>query len=69
MYNRTLAYVYTPNGINVNEQMCREGWNRWYPFQKGCESYETFDTEAAGQGLKTWSDPEYILPWKYRHGK
>ncbi len=68
-FNRTLAYVFTPDETNVNVKMCEDGWDRWYPFQDGCKSYEQHDKVAQKKNLTTWSDKNYTLPWVWRHNR
>lgn len=66
IYGRTLAEVFTINGLNVNDRMIKEGYCCFYPFQNGCDYYRPLENQARKENLNFWNDPEFVLPWDFR---
>ena len=69
-YERTLATVDLPEGINLNQELVRNGWCWWY------RDYAPKDTELeqleadAREGRKgIWNDPAPIPLWLYRKNR
>ena len=65
-YGRTLAEVLLPDGVNLNQELVKQGWCWWY------RKYAPLDTElerleGAARGAKRglWADPAPIPPWAY----
>jgi micrococcal nuclease len=65
-YGRVLAEVLTLNGINTGKKMLTEGLLVRYPYQKNCQAYDSFQTEAKNKKIGVWSDPNFVLPYEYR---
>ncbi len=66
-YGRTLAEVLLPDGMNLNQELVKDGWCWWYrkyaPRDTGLEGLEK-DAREAKKGL--WADPHPVPPWEWR---
>jgi micrococcal nuclease len=66
-YGRTIADVLLADGLNVNQELVREGWCWWYekhaPKDHALEQSQQ-EAKQAKRGL--WSDPDPVPPWLYR---
>jgi len=66
-FDRTIADVILPDGVNLNQELVRKGWCWWYrkyaPENMTLEKLEA-DARAAQAGL--WRDPNPIPPWVFR---
>ena len=65
-YERSLSEVFTLNGYNIGKKMLSEGLLVRYPYQKNCQSYDSFQNGAKNAKLGVWSDPNFVLPYEYR---
>ena len=67
-YKRTLADVILPNGMNLNQELVRQGWCWWYrKYAPGDAVLEELLEKAAREtrnGL--WVDPQPVPPWEWR---
>ena len=68
-YGRTIATLYSEDGVNINARMVCEGHAWWY------KRYARFDTElsncqetAMQNKLGLWRSDEPIPPWEFRRG-
>ena len=67
-YKRLVAEIYTKTGLNVNLEMVRNGLALPYYISKkhkNKEKYLDYAKLAEQSKLNTWSDPEFVEPWKY----
>ena len=66
-YKRTLGDVILPDGMNLNQELVKQGWCWWYrtyaPGDTVLEGLEK-ETQEAKKGL--WADPQPVPPWVYR---
>ena len=66
-YGRTLADVILPDGMNLNQELVKQGWCWWYrkyvPGDTVLEGLEK-DAREAKKGL--WTDPQPVPPWEWR---
>jgi micrococcal nuclease len=66
-YGRTLAEVLLPDGMNLNQELVKQGWCWWYrkyaPRDRVLEGLER-DAREAKKGL--WADPQIVPPWEWR---
>jgi endonuclease YncB( thermonuclease family) len=65
-FHRDLAEVITSSGVNVNEKLLEEGLVALYPYQSGCGSFKSIQSEAIRRKLGFWGDKSMELPWIYR---
>jgi micrococcal nuclease len=68
-YTRTLGDVILPDGMNLNQELVKQGWCWWYrkyaPGDTVLEGLES-ETREASRGL--WADPQPVpAPWESRH--
>lgn len=68
-YGRTVGLV-TVNGINVNEQIIKNGYG-WvylkYCDQSFCNDWIKYESQAKLKKLGLWSHYNPMPPWEYRH--
>ena len=66
-YTRTIGDVILPDGMNLNQQLVKQGWCWWYrkyaPKDTVLEQLET-DAREGRKGL--WADPQPVPPWEWR---
>jgi endonuclease YncB( thermonuclease family) len=66
-YGRMLAEVLLPDGMNLNQELVKQGWCWWYrkyaPMDTVLEGLER-DAREAKKGL--WADPKLVPSWAYR---
>jgi micrococcal nuclease len=66
-YKRTLADVILPDGMNLNQELVRQGWCWWYgKYAPGDMVLERLETEAREARKGLWADPAPIPPWEWR---
>ncbi len=66
-YGRTIADVFLPDGLSVNQQLVREGWCWWYrEYAPGDTLLEQLEKEAREARKGLWQDAAPIPPWEYR---
>jgi endonuclease YncB( thermonuclease family) len=62
-YTRTLGEVLLPDGVNLNQELVKQGWCWWYrkyaPLNTELEQLEQLAREAK-KGL--WADPQPVPP-------
>ena len=69
-YERTLADVLLPDGINVNHALVKEGWCWWYrKYAPGNSELEKLEQSAREAKKGLWQDPVPVPPWVYRKAK
>ena len=69
-YKRTIGDVILPDGVNLNQELVKQGWCWWYrkyaPGDTVLEGVEK-DAREARKGL--WADPQPVPPWEWRKRK
>jgi len=63
-YQRTLADVLLPDGINVNQTLVKEGWCWWYrKYAPGDTVLESLEQDERDANKKLRADPEPTPLW------
>jgi len=65
-YGRTLGFIYTRNGTNVNVEMVKNGMAWQYLKYSKSAVLRRAQIEAKSQKLGLWRDPFPIPPWEFR---
>jgi micrococcal nuclease len=66
-YGRTIADVLLPDGMNLNQELVKQGWCWWYrKYAQGDTVLERVETEARGAKKGLWADPQPVPPWEWR---
>ena len=69
-YRRTIGDVILPDGMNLNQELVKQGWCWWYrkyaPRDTVLEQLET-DAREGRKGL--WVDPQPMPPWEWRKAR
>jgi len=66
-YKRTLGDVILPDGINVNQELVKQGWCWWYRrYAPGNTELEGLEKTARETKKGLWADPQQVPPWEWR---
>jgi endonuclease YncB( thermonuclease family) len=66
-YGRTIGDVILPDGINLNQELVKQGWCWWYrKYSPGDTVLEGLENEAREARKGMWADPQPVLPWEWR---
>ncbi|HEX4967718.1 MAG TPA: thermonuclease family protein [Nitrospiraceae bacterium] len=66
-YGRTLGDVFLPDGIDINQELVKQGWCWWYRKYAPADTVlEGLEREARETKKGLWVDPAPIPPWIYR---
>jgi len=66
-YKRTLADVLLPDGVNLNQELVKQGWCWWYrKYASRDMVLEGLETEAREAKRGLWADPQPVPPWEWR---
>ena len=65
-YGRTLGFIYTRNGTNVNVEMVENGMAWQYLKYSKSTVLKRAQIEAKSQKLGLWRDPFPVPPWEFR---
>ena len=69
-YKRTLGEVILPDGMNLNQELVKEGWCWWYrKYAPGNTELETLEKDARESKKGWWADPQPVPPWVYRKAR
>jgi micrococcal nuclease len=69
-YGRMLAEVLLPDGMNLNQELVKQGWCWWYrKYAPGDTVLEWLEKEAREAKKGLWADPQPVPPWEYRKAK
>ena len=68
-YGRTVAIVYTTDGICVNEQLLKEGLAWHYKEYDSNEAWANMERNAKKEKRGLWSQPKAVAPWQWRKDK
>ena len=64
-YKRTLADVLLPDGLNLNQELVRQGWCWWYrKYAPGDIKLEGLADQARVARKGLWADPQPVPPWE-----
>ena len=66
-YQRTLGDVILLDGVNLNQELVKQGWCWWYrKYAPGDTVLEELE-KVAREGKKgLWADPKPVPPWEWR---
>lgn len=67
-YGRTVAIVYTQDGICVNEELLREGLAWHYKQYDDNKEWEAIQQKAKKEKKGLWQQRKPIAPWDWRKG-
>ena len=66
-YTRTIGDVLLPDGMNLNQELVKQGWCWWYrKYAPGDTVLEGLETEAREGRKGLWADPQPGPPWEWR---
>ena len=66
-YGRVLADVFLADGTNVNHELVKDGWCRWYQkYAPEDTTLEKLETEAREASRGMWINPDPVPPWEWR---
>ena len=66
-YGRTLGDVILPDGMNLNQELVKQGWCWWYrKYAPGDTVLEGLEKEAREAKKGLWADPQPVPPWEWR---
>ena len=69
-YKRTIGDVILPDGINLNQELVKQGWCWWYrKYAPGDTVLEGLEKEAREARKGLWADPQPVPPWVYHKAK
>jgi endonuclease YncB( thermonuclease family) len=69
-YKRTLGDVILPDGMNLNQELVRQGMCWWYrKYAPGDTVLEGLEKEAREAKKGLWADPQPVPPWEWRKMK
>ena len=66
-YTRTIGDVILPDGMNLSQELVKQGWCWWYrKYAPGDTVLEGLETEAMEARKGLWADPQPVPPWEWR---
>ena len=66
-YKRTIGEVILPGGMNLNQELVKQGWCWWYrKYAPGNTVLEELEQNAREAGKGLWADPLPVPPWEWR---
>jgi len=65
-YGRTLGFIYTLGGVNVNVEMVRQGMAWQFLRYSNSEGLRRAQAAAKTSRLGLWKDPYPVPPWEFR---
>ena len=69
-YKRTLGDVILPDGMNLNQELVKEGWCWWYrKYAPGDTVLERLEAAAREARKGLWADPQPVPPWEWRKAR
>ena len=69
-YRRTIGDVVLPDGMNLNQELVRQGVCWWYKkYAPGGTVLEGLEAEAREAKKGLWADPQPVPPWAWRKRK
>ncbi|NOS81295.1 MAG: thermonuclease family protein [Nitrospira sp.] len=69
-YKRTIGDVILPDGMNLNQELVKQGWCWWYrKYAPGDTVLEGLERDAREGRKGLWADPQPVPPWDYRRSR
>ena len=69
-YTRTIGDVILPDGMNLNQELVKQGWCWWYrKYAPGDTVLEGLERDAREGRKGLWADPQPVPPWEYRRSR
>jgi micrococcal nuclease len=68
-HGRTLANVILPDGRNLNRELVRLGYARWFRRYSKDESLGCLEADARHARRGLWADAKPIAPWDWREAQ
>lgn len=69
-YGRAIGDVILPDGMNLNQELVKQGWCWWYRmYAPGDTVLERLEQEARAGRKGLWVDPQPVPPWESRKRK
>lgn len=69
-YKRTIGDVILPGGMNLNQELVKQGGCWWYrKYAPGDTVLEQLETDAREGRKGLWVDPQPVPPWEWRKRK
>ena len=69
-YKRTLGDVILPDGMNLNQELVKQGWCWWYrKYAPGDTVLEGLEDQARAARKGLWADPQPVPPWVFRKAR
>ncbi len=65
-YGRTLGFIYSRNGTNINLEMVKMGMAWQYDKYSKSAVLRRAQLEARSQKIGLWKDPFPVPPWEFR---
>jgi micrococcal nuclease len=66
-YKRTLGDLILPDGMNLNQELVKQGWCWWYrKYAPGDTVLEGLEKDARDARKGLWADPQPVPPWEWR---
>ena len=66
-YTRTIGDVLLPDGMNLNQELVKQGWCWWYrKYAPGDTVLEGLERDAREARKGLWQDPNPVPPWEWR---
>jgi micrococcal nuclease len=66
-YGRTIGDVILPDGLNLNQELVKQGWCWWYrKYAPGNTVLEGLVKEAREAKKGLWADPQLVPLWEWR---
>ena len=66
-YKRTLGDVILPDGMNLNQELVRQGVCWWYrKYAPGDTTLEGLEKDAREARIGLWADPQPVPPWEWQ---
>ena len=66
-YKCILGDVILPDGMNLNQELVKQGWCWWYrKYAPGDTVLEGLEAEAREAKRGLWADPQPMPPWEWR---
>jgi micrococcal nuclease len=64
-YHRLLGDVALPDGLNLNQELVKQGWCWWYgKYAPGDGVLEGLEKEAREAKKGLWVEPAPVPPWE-----
>ena len=69
-YGRTVAEVGLSDGVNLNQELVKQGWCWWFiKYAPNNQVLKNLEKQARKQKLGLWIDPNPVPPWEFRKAR